>query len=42
MKMIYEVPAAEVINFASNEMLAVITDENVGGTPEESLGSKDF
>ena len=42
MKMIYEAPVAEVIDFAAKEQIAVIPDETVGRDPEIGIGSKDF
>jgi len=44
MKTYYEAPAAEVIHFHAGEDLAVIPEgnENMGPTPDGSVGSKDF
>ena len=46
MKMIYEAPEAEVICFRALENLAVVQEpagnENMGPTPEGSVGSKDW
>ena len=40
MKMIYEAPLAELINFSAREQLAVIEESQP--EPELGVGSKDF